>query len=251
MNEKYVEILTKFEISPTAAKVYLTLLNLGKSSADQIAKNVGTYKPNVYGALDKLIEVGLASYIFEGKKKLYIATNPKKLDIIADELRQKTVTEYDNLKVNIDSILPQLSLSYYSKKEKDLFEIYKGRKGFRAMMQDIIQEKPKYWKGHGNLQIQEYFPQDCTKWLKNVRFMHFATKSEAVLRRLKELKKSVHVETKWFSESITMPVVWTVLGKNLLIIIYEPEIIALRIKSEQIVTTFSNQFDYLWDKNKV
>jgi|GEM_PF-2220928 sugar-specific transcriptional regulator TrmB len=250
VREEYITLLTKFKISPTAAKVYMTLLDLGKSSADQIAKKLSTYKSNVYGALDKLIEVGLASYIFEGKKKLYIPTNPAKLSVLADEEKQRTVKDYDNLKEGLNKILPQLILNYNNVKEIDVFEVYKGRKGFKALMQDILQEKPKYWKGFGNLQVQEYFEQDYQKWFKGIKFMLFGTKSAQVLKRLKETRKFNKVEMKWFTEDLYMPIVWTLFGGNLLIILYEPEIIVLRIKSEQIVKTFSNQFDYLWKKYK-
>ena len=67
-------ILQQFNISPTAAKVYLALLELGKSSADKIAKRAETYKANVYQALEKLAEVGLANRYLNSliKKKLIV-----------------------------------------------------------------------------------------------------------------------------------------------------------------------------------
>jgi len=45
-----------------------------------------------------------------------------------------------------------------------------------------------------------------------------------------------------------MPIVWVIFGENVLIALYEPDIIVLRIKSKQVVSSFSNQFDYLWKK---
>ena len=118
------------------------------------------------------------------------------------------------------------------------------------MIMDILHEKPKYWKGFGNLQVQEFFPYDFPKWFKKTKFMLFSTKSEIVLKRLKEATKTTKVEIKWLPKELYMPIVWTLFGSNLLLLIYEPEIIALRIKSEQIVNTFSNQFDYLWNTYK-
>ena len=58
--------------------------------------------------------------------------------------------EKDNLKKEIEGIMPQLAAKYQSVKDKDLFEIYKGRKGYRAMILDILREKPTFWKGFGN-----------------------------------------------------------------------------------------------------
>jgi len=68
-------------------------------------------------------------------------------------------------------------------------------------------------------------------------------------KRLKEAKRFTKVEIKFLPEEVYMQMVWTLFGDNLLILIYEPEIIALRIKSEPIVKTFSSQFDYLWKKH--
>lgn len=250
MAEDYARILTRFNISPTASKVYIALLELGKSTADKLAKRIGTYKANVYDALDRLIEAGLATYIIEGRKKFFLPTNPKKLISTAEETKQKAVASYDELKKDIGIIMPQLSAKYNSVKEKDIFEVYKGKKGYRAMIMDILREKPKYWKGFGNLQVQEYFPYDFPHWFKNVKFMLFSTKSEIVLKRLEEANKSAKVDIIWLPEELYMPIVWTLFGKNLLILLYEPDIIALRIKSEQITKTFSNQFDFLWNKHK-
>ena len=80
--------------------------------------------------------------------------------------------------------------------------------------------------------------------------MLFSVKSEAFSKRLKEAKRFTKIEIKFLPEEIYMQMVWTLFGENLLILIYEPEIIALRIKSETIVKTFSSQFDYLWKKHK-
>ena len=247
----YTEILRKFGLSQTASKVYIALLELGKASADKIAKRVGTYKANVYDALERLIDVGLASYVIEENKKLYIPTDPEKLVLTAEESKQKAIDNFEELKNDIQKIMPNLTAKYNSIKEKEIFEVYKGRKGYKAMLMDILGENPKFWKGFGNLQVQEYFPYDFPKWFKNTKFQLFSTKTPEFLKRLEEAKTATKIEIMYIPEDLYMPVVWTLFGNNLLILIYEPDIIALRIKSDQIVKSFSNQFDYLWKKHKL
>ena len=249
MKEERTRILTQFNLSPTAVKVYIALLELGKSSADKIAKKIGNYKANVYDALERLMEKGLASSIIEGNKKLYLPTNPEKLPQAIQEAKQEKIEEYEKLEESIQKIIPDLLVKYTSKKEKDLFEIYKGKQGYKAMIREIVKENPKYWKGFGNLQVQEYFPYEFQKWFKHVKLMLFSVKSELFSKRLKEAKRFTKVEIKFLPEEVYMQMVWTLFGDNLLILIYEPEIIALRIKSEPIVKTFSSQFDYLWKKH--
>ncbi|MFH1588813.1 MAG: hypothetical protein ABIA76_05755 [Candidatus Diapherotrites archaeon] len=76
----------------------------------------------------------------------------------------------------------------------------------------------------------------------------FSTKSDEVLHLMKEAQKSTDTKVTWLPKEIHMPIVWVVFGTNVLIIIYEPDLILLRIKSDQVVKTFSCQFDYLWKK---
>lgn len=240
-------ILQRFDISPTASKVYMALLELGKASADNVAKKVKTYKANVYDALARLEEVGLVTTIIEENKRLFIPTNPKKLKQMVDEKREQETTKMDDFRRELEEILPQLRAKYESIKSKDLFEIYRGRKAYKAIISEILDEHPSIWKGFGNFQIQALFP-EFKRWFHTIPMRLFSTKSEIVLRRWEEAKKVTKVEVKWLPKEIYMPIVWVIFGNNLLIVIYEPEIIVLRIKSKQIVETFSNQLDYLWKK---
>lgn len=241
-------VIQKLGLSGTAARIYIVLLELGKASADKIAKKAGTYKANVYEANEKLKEVGLITEVIEGNKKLFYATNPAKIAQSIDDLRERENRRVEELKADIARIMPILNAKYNSVKEKELFEIYRGHKAFKALMNEIFKERPAYWKGFGNLQVQEYFPYDFPKWFKRVEFLLFSTDSKVFQRRLHEAKKITNVHIKYLPPELYMPVVWTLFGKNLLILIYEPDIIALRIKSSQVVKTFSNQFDYLWYK---
>lgn len=241
-------LLEQFDLSPTAAKTYLALLELGKASADSIAKRVGTYKANVYDALARLAERGLSTYIVEGNKKLYVPTNPEKLPHVVDEIEKRQQERIDGLKRDLAEFMPQLQAKYDSVKEEELFEIYRGRKAYKAVIEEILREKPDAWKGFGNFQIQEAFPLEFQRWFRTVPFRLFSTKSADVAERMAEAKKTCDVQVAWLPREVYMPIVWVVFGENVLIIIYEPDLIMMRIKSEQVVRTFSNQFDYLWKK---
>ncbi|MDP7180347.1 MAG: helix-turn-helix domain-containing protein [Candidatus Woesearchaeota archaeon] len=246
--KEYAPLLERFNLSPTAAKVYIALLELGKATADKIAKRVGTYKANVYDALDRLEEAGLSSYLFEDHKKFFIPTNPEKLPQIVDDIKAKDMEKLDNLRKDITNLMPQLKAKYGSIKEKELFEVYRGRKAYKAVINEILKEKPKLWKGFGNFQVKEVFPIEYIHWFKKVPFRLFSTKTKKVEALKKEAKKTCDVKVTWLPEEVYMPIVWVVFGNNVLIIIYEPDLILMRIKSEQVVKTFSNQFDYLWEK---
>lgn len=244
----YATLIQKFGLSSTSAKVYMALLELGRASADKIAKRVGTYKPNVYDALKKLEETGLSTYIYEENKKLFIPTNPEKLPQILEDMKEQQISKIEELKQDINKLMPQLKGKYDSIKEKELFEVYRGRKAYKSIINEILKEKPKYWKGFGNFQVQASFPIEYQRWFRKVPFRLFSTKTKEVIKRMKEAKKTCDVKVTWLPKEVYMPIVWVIFGNNVLIIIYEPDLIMMRIKSEKIVKTFSSQFDYLWKK---
>ncbi|MBI4361180.1 helix-turn-helix domain-containing protein [Candidatus Micrarchaeota archaeon] len=245
-------VLEGFDLSPTAAKTYLALVELGPCSADAVAKRVGTYKPNVYAALDRLMELGLCTSIFEGKKRVFRPTHPDKLsDVLEENWRQQQI-RHEAFKKEVHRVMPELSKQYESLRETDLFEVYKGRKGYKALISEIVRaEAPTQWKGFGNLQVQEFFPIEFRKWFKKTRFRLFATKNDKIISLLNAAKKTTDVQLKWLPEELYMPIVWVVFGNNVLILIYAPEVIALRIQSRQVVETFSSQFEYLWKKHSL
>jgi|SRR3989338_1019263 len=245
---EYIPLLQKLDLSQTAAKVYISLLELGKASAGKVAKRAGIYKANAYDALEKLAEIGLVTHLFEENRKLFVATNPEKLPQIVEEIKEKKISRIEELKNELNQIMPQLKAKYDSVKEKELFEVYRGRKAYKSIINEIIREKPKYWKGFGNFQIQAFFPIDFKKWFKSIEIKLFSTKSDEVIKRVEAAKETAKVEVIWLPQEVYMPIVWVIFGENVLIIIYEPDLIVMRIKSEQIVKTFSNQFDYLWEK---
>ena len=73
--------LTKAEID-----VYLILLKSEQMIASEITKQVQMQRPNVYDALERLIEKGLVNYVIKKNLKFFKATPPEKLRDYMDGL---------------------------------------------------------------------------------------------------------------------------------------------------------------------
>ena len=71
------EILEDLGLTPTEIKIYISLLELGVSSAGKILEKSKLPNSTVHRDLNSLIEKGLISFILEGKRKIYKATNPE------------------------------------------------------------------------------------------------------------------------------------------------------------------------------
>ena len=80
------EILEDLGLTKTEVKVYLALLELGSSSAGKILEKSKLPNSTVHRDLNSLIVKGLISFILEGKRKVYQASNPENFfEFIADE----------------------------------------------------------------------------------------------------------------------------------------------------------------------
>ena len=204
----------------------------------------------MYDALQRLSEAGLASSMIEDNKRWFIPTNPKKLPLVLEDLKIKQENSWSILRKDLLEVMPQLQAKFASIHDAELFEVYRGRKAFKSVLNEIASEKPKHWKGFGNLQVQEYFPIEFQRWFKGVTIRLFSTKTPEVSQRLLNSQKICNTTIHWLPSDLFMPVVWTIFGKNLLIIIYEPDVILLRITSPEVVNSFDQQFEYLWNKSK-
>src|SRR3989344_2207802 len=92
------EVLQEFGLSNTEAKIYLALLELGKSKAGAITKKSTVNRTNVYDALERLIKKGLVSYVSENNKKVFGAVGPQRLQEILKDKQERLGKAIEKLK---------------------------------------------------------------------------------------------------------------------------------------------------------
>ncbi len=123
-------ILEELGLTNAEIKIYLALLEIGKTTAGPILKKTGLQNSVVHMTLDKLVKKGFASYIKKDRVKQYQATDPKNLLKLIDEKKER-----------FQKIMPQLLVR--QKKEMQEAEIYEGVKGFKTMLYDFIKDSKK------------------------------------------------------------------------------------------------------------
>ncbi|MBW3017352.1 hypothetical protein KY316_03180, partial [Candidatus Woesearchaeota archaeon] len=119
MEEVNEKVLEDLGLSKNEAKVYLSLIHLGSSTAGAISKNNKVPRPNVYDALERLKEKGLAAETTKDNKKYFSACDAKNLMNILKEKEMK-----------LNSILPSLMLNQQLAKDSEA-RIFKGAKAVR------------------------------------------------------------------------------------------------------------------------
>ena len=74
-----ISILEKIGLSPTEAKIYLALLDLGEANVRATADYIKTNRRNVYDAMIRLLDKGIIFAIVGLEEKVYCPVDPDKL----------------------------------------------------------------------------------------------------------------------------------------------------------------------------
>ena len=134
-----IEILEDLGLKQAEIKTYLTLLELGQSSAGLIMEKSNLQNSTLHRSLNSLIEKGLISFIMTGKRKIYNATNPENFyDFIDDKKKRFT------------QILPELKEKQQNNLKTDQnATVFKGRRGITEVYNTLINSGGKEYLTFG------------------------------------------------------------------------------------------------------
>lgn len=122
------QILEDLGFTNAEIKVYLALLELGTSTAGPILEKSKLQNSVVHMTLNKLVEKGFVTFVKEGKRNHYQATNPKH------------IVEYINeKKERFEKILPELLLKQETGKEKPEIITFRGIKGIKELLLELLE----------------------------------------------------------------------------------------------------------------
>ena len=139
------QTLEKIGLTKNQSIVYLSLLKLGSNSVQNIIKESSLHRSRVYDSLDRLIELGLATFVIKDFKKYFQAVKPEKLLNYVEEQKEF-----------IKRILPQLKQLEELKKEEINASIYKGKEGLKSIHLELLKEnKDIYVLGAKGLIFEE------------------------------------------------------------------------------------------------
>jgi HTH-type transcriptional regulator, sugar sensing transcriptional regulator len=122
-----VESLKNLGLNEKEAKVYLALLQLGRTTAYNVAIKSGLKKPTVYVILGQLVEKGFVYNIPRAKKQLFAAESPEECFAIAKE---RLFFSEKNL--------PELQAMEKGKKTKVNVSYYEGLGGIRESYGKLV-----------------------------------------------------------------------------------------------------------------
>ena len=119
-NDNLISTLKLAGFNQSEAKIYLTCLEIGASSAWDIYLKSGIKRPTVYAVLDNLVADGVAAKTFDGKRTIFSIVQPADL-----------LLTIDNRKNEFRESLPLFDAIASQSIEKPKIRIYEGIEGVR------------------------------------------------------------------------------------------------------------------------
>ena len=226
-----MEELRQAGLTENESKVYLALLELGPSLAGNISRKSGLHRRTVYDTTEMLIKKGLIGYILKNNRRLFQASDPKRL---LEMLREK-----ENI---LAPLIQGLSAKYSITKEKEETNFYKGKEGLKTIFEDQLNAKEILILGASTKAyeiLQFYFKwYDKTRKQKKIKARKIAQD--------KNIKKLPFAEIRYLPKKYSNPVSVNIYSDKTAIILWASQPLAILIKNKEIAEGYKNYFELLW-----
>lgn len=175
MDNELIKELEAIGLSEKEARVYLTVLEVGQATVQEIGKKADVNRATTYVILDSLMTKGLIATFGEGKKGLYIAEAPHGLNNIIREQEE----ELEKRDAQLDLLMPELHSLYNLHPNKPEVKFYEGKEGLKQMLAERRKDSPD--------EVRVFYP---AQQVKSV-----FTNEEAADLRKHRVKKEIKIKS--------------------------------------------------------
>ncbi len=121
------QLFQKLGLSPAAANIYLALLKHSPSTISDVSQNSGEYRPTIYKHLPELLNKGLVSQSRRGKRLVYIAESPAKLE--------KLIETFSD---DFHSSLPDMLALHAKGTHRPIIRFFEGKEGIGQIFEQLL-----------------------------------------------------------------------------------------------------------------
>ena len=123
-------VLEELGLLENEARIYLALLELGPETILRLSRHSGIKRSTVYTAVSSLTEKGLVNIQAKGRKRLFAAENPERLESLLERRRS-----------DFRRLLPRLSAEFHQTRESESFiKHHHGISGIKTVYERFLSE---------------------------------------------------------------------------------------------------------------
>ena len=239
---QWEKLLKTLGFTESEGKIYLTSLEMGPASVQDIAKKARVSRVTTYAVIESLTTRGLMSSVEKGKKKLFVAESPDRLvSFVHGRVREMEATLRE-----IESSLQDLKL--LQRGEKPVVKLFEGEEGIRAIQDDILKTGPDTIYELGNVDaIHRLFPAGSLKPFKeeldrrkiHTKAIYLAKETQHTPRANSSVRILPHEQFSFGGDV-------TVYGNKVALMTYGGKVIGVVVESEELARTMREVFELAW-----
>ncbi len=242
--------LQDFGLSEKEAHVYLAALEIGRATADQLAKHSKIVRSTTYVQLDSLMKMGLMSTYEEGKKTYFAPESPELLKRLL--LKQKE--EMNTKEQELSALLPALLQQFEGAGERPVVRFFSSKEGITAMRENALKELKK-----GEVLHILYSYDELQKLYSKEELFDFSTRRESkgiVIKSIyskvgEKFKRSTvglkEDERRYIApERLPLKTDFFMYGNKLAIMALSGNVFGLVVESALVTESMMHIFNILW-----
>ncbi len=141
MMEDIKQSLIELGLTAKEIDVYLSMLEVGPSSVQDIAKKAGVNRSTTYVMIEGLKKHGLVSTYEKGKKVFFVAENPDRLVQVVNE----QIGLLSAKRERVSAVLPRLLAIFNASDEKPKVRFFEGDETIDMIRMDVAGFRSPVW----------------------------------------------------------------------------------------------------------
>lgn len=239
------QTLKELGLPKNKADVYLTVLQMGRGSVQEIAAKCGIARTTVHEILLQLLEMGLVGYTAHGKARVYVAEHPNKLLELQDHRARMVKT-----------ILPELELMCNTEGMRPKVRFYEGAEGIKTIFEDTLRVSNKML--HGILSMEDLYAVPGKTYMDNYVRRRVALGIHLNVIRSESKEVAVNWPTSNYEDRdvryspsyLVFPMTMYLYDTKVALLGTKKEHFGMIIESPDLYGTMKNLYDVLWDLSR-
>ena len=237
------ELLKEIGLTERESKVYLSLLDLGRSTTGPLIKTSEVPNSKIYEILSSLHKKGLVTWVIGGKTKFFEAADPKTLLRLFDQKRR-----------TLANMLPELEARRSRAQSPQSVSLFEGFPAIRNLYIDLLsQAGPKVLYGMTAADwIEDKMVGDFYSWYASLKQEYGVTSRLLVSKKnwaaFQRQYKTMKLLPKWEAKPshISFPGDVGIVGKHVLILNWDEVPTAILIQSKWLSQQYMQFFKEAW-----
>ena len=236
-------------LSEKESRVYLAALELGRTTAEKLAKHAKVNRSTTYVQIESLMQKGLMS-TYEEEKKTYFAPESPEL------LRRLLSKQRDDLQIkerSLTDLLPVLIQQFDGAGERPVVRFFPGKEGIGNVREEVLTTKEKVLyvifssdnmsKLFTQKEIDEYSDR---RTALNIRSKALYTHREY----FDEMKGQSGLTEYRFAPDLPLTIDIRIFDNKTAIFSLEGSLFAMVIESHQMAESMKSVFKFLWERSE-